>query len=733
MSPAPTTPLVDALRQSRLLGPAQTEEVARTLQARFPDPQALAGELTRRGWLTPYQADQLLRGRGHELLLGPYVLLGPLGEGGMGRVFKARHRERGDVVALKLLRQERLGNPEAVRRFEREARAAAALAHPNVVRALDAGRVAGTHLLVMEYVEGATDLGQWVKRHGPLPVPQACEYVRQAALGLQHAHERGLVHRDIKPANLLRTADGSLVKVLDLGLARLDRPAEEGEQGSALTQEGALLGTPDYIAPEQALESHAVDTRADLYSLGCTFYYLLTGRVPFPGGTLLQKLNRHQNQEAPAVEALRPEVPPGVAAVVRRLLAKRPEDRYRTPAELAAALAPVTSEGCGSPADEAVTLVQGGRAELGDTLTSACTHESQGGDTSVLAPPPRRRQRAGGWRLLLYGLGCVALLAGAVTLWSLWKPPARWAPGANGSGGPPPAVPPGKPRAEGVERWPHEVASLPAEGQVEAVAARLKEINPGFGGRLRHKIDGGVVTELQLPTDGVTDLSPVRALTGLRRLDCGGTRGKGRLADLSPLRGMRLTALVCSGTQVSDLAPLRGMPLRELNIWYTPVSDLSPLKGMELTVLGCGGTQVTDLSPLRGMPLRELNVWGTPVSDLSPLKGMGLTTLACNGTKVSALSPLRGMGLRKLACDHTPVADLSPLRGMPLQALDCESTQVSDLSPLRGMPLKELWCDFQAERDTEALRSIKTLEKVNGKPAQALWKEAAAKRPKRAP
>jgi eukaryotic-like serine/threonine-protein kinase len=662
------------------------------------------------------------------------VLLGPLGEGGMGQVFKARNWKRGGVVALKLIRKERLDNPDAVRRFEREVRAAAALSHPNIVRAHDADRVVGTHLLVMEYVEGASDLSQLVKKDGPLPVPQACEYVRQAALGLQHAYERGLVHRDIKPANLLLTADGSLVKVLDMGLARLDRPAHEEDKGSTMTQEGALLGTPDYIAPEQALESHTVDIRADLYSLGCTFYYLLTARVPFPGGTLLQKLNRHQNQEAPAVEALRPEVAPGVAAVVRRLMAKKPEDRYQTPAELAAALASVSSAGCGSPGDEAVTVVQGSRAESGDTLDSACTHEAQGGDTRALAPPPRLRRGAEGWRLLLYGLGgCVALLAGVVILWSLLKSPAGWAPGANRSSSPPLAVPPDKPQAEGVEPWLKGVAALPAEEQVEALAAKLKEINPAFDGTLRHKIDSGVVTELQLLTDGVTDLSPVRALTGLKRLHCGGTRGKGRLEDLSPLKGMKLTALVCSGTQVSDLSPLQGMPLRELNLWYTPVSDLSPLKGMQLTILGCGGTQVSDLAPLQGMPLRELNIWGTAVADLSPLKGMGLTTLACNGTPVTDLSPLKGMGLRKLACDHTPVADLSPLRGMQLIALDCENTPVSDLSPLRETPLKQLWCDFKAERDTEALRSIKTLEKINGKPAQEFWKEAADKKLQRGP
>jgi serine/threonine protein kinase/DNA-binding beta-propeller fold protein YncE len=328
--------LVDALRRSRLLRPAQLEEVRRSL-SRFPGPKALARDLVRRGWLTTFQANQLRAGRGGELVLGQYVLLDRLGEGGMGEVFKARHTRMGRTVAVKVIRRERLAHPDAVRRFEREVRATAALSHPNIVLAYDADEVNGRHILVMEYVEG-TDLAQAVLKGGPLPVGRACEYVRQAASGLDHAHRRGLVHRDIKPSNLLLTADGSAVKILDLGLARLAAPGSEAEAGS-LTQEGRGMGTPDYLAPEQALGAHGVDIRADLYSLGCTFYYLLTGRVPFPGESVAGKLLRHQLDEPEPVERLRPGVPPGVAAVVRRLMAKRPEDRYQTPAEVVAALA----------------------------------------------------------------------------------------------------------------------------------------------------------------------------------------------------------------------------------------------------------------------------------------------------------------------------------------------------------------------------------------------------------
>jgi serine/threonine protein kinase len=192
-------------------------------------------------------------------------------------------------------------------------------------------------MLVMEYQEGATDLAQVVRTEGPLPVAQACDVIRQAALGLQHAHERGLVHRDIKPSNLLLLA-GSVVKILDMGIALFTQTPED-----STLQEGVVMGTPAFIAPEQSLAPHAVDIRADLYSLGCTFYYLLSGRVPFPGGTIPEKLHKHRTEEPTPVERIRPDVPSGVVAIVRTLMAKRPEDRYQTPAEVVAALTAVIS------------------------------------------------------------------------------------------------------------------------------------------------------------------------------------------------------------------------------------------------------------------------------------------------------------------------------------------------------------------------------------------------------
>jgi serine/threonine-protein kinase len=267
-----------------------------------------------------------------------YEILEQLGEGGMGQVYKARHLRLDRIVALKVIHPDHLAQPDAVRRFHREARAAARLAHPNLVTIFDVDDVGGTHFLAMEYVEG-TDLGRWVKSWGPLAAARACDYVRQAALGLQHIHERGLVHRDIKPSNLFMTANETLVKVLDLGLARLDQPGPSDQISNQLTQPGVVMGTPAFLAPEQARDSRRVDIRSDIYSLGCTLYYLLTGRVPFPGTGLAEIIVQHQLDEPEPVEKLRPDVPPGVPAVVRKMMAKRPQDRYQTPAEVAAVLA----------------------------------------------------------------------------------------------------------------------------------------------------------------------------------------------------------------------------------------------------------------------------------------------------------------------------------------------------------------------------------------------------------
>ena len=268
-----------------------------------------------------------------------------LGQGGMGAVYLAEHTIMGRPVALKVIHPRYTASPTAVERFRREVRAAGKLAHPNIVAAYDADQAGSTHFLVMEYVEGQT-LAAYVHETGPLPVEEACGYVLQAAQALRYAHEKGMVHRDIKPDNLMRTPVGE-VRVLDFGLARLAEsadvpPSEPAAANPALTAAGSVMGTPDYMAPEQAKDSSAADIRSDIYALGATLFHLLTGTVPFPGGSASDKLRRHELEPAPPVTAVRAGVPPGLERLVARMLAKRPQDRPQTPAEVVRRLRPFT-------------------------------------------------------------------------------------------------------------------------------------------------------------------------------------------------------------------------------------------------------------------------------------------------------------------------------------------------------------------------------------------------------
>ncbi len=270
--------------------------------------------------------------------LGDYELLKKLGQGGMGTVYKAQHVRLKRVVALKVLPKNRLGNTEAIARFEREVEAVGRLDHPNIVRAMDAREVEGIRFLVMEHVDGL-DLSEVVERCGPLSVADACEAIRQAALGLQCSEENGLVHRDIKPSNLMLSADGH-IKVLDLGLAQFQE-AETLDGG--VTGIGQVMGTPDYMSPEQALESHTVDIRTDIYSLGCTLYYLLSGQPPFGGSkydTPMKKVTGHIRDAVPPIDGVRPDLPKPLVALLERMLAKDPSQRVARPSDVVNALAP---------------------------------------------------------------------------------------------------------------------------------------------------------------------------------------------------------------------------------------------------------------------------------------------------------------------------------------------------------------------------------------------------------
>lgn len=264
---------------------------------------------------------------------GPFLLVSKLGEGGMGTVYKARHLRLNKLVAIKVLPPHLMRHPVAMARFDREMKAVGALEHPNIVRALDAGELRGIHYLVLELVEGQ-DLQQYVSKHGPMPVTSAIKVLRQAANALAYAHRNGLVHRDIKPSNLFLTTQGQ-IKILDLGLARLRQEDDSAAEG--LTNTGVSLGTPDYMAPEQWADTHAVDGRCDLYALGCTLFFLLTGRAPYADDnhrTVVSKLTAHVHEPAPALAEIG-DVPSEVARIYERLMAKNAQDRLSSAEELA--------------------------------------------------------------------------------------------------------------------------------------------------------------------------------------------------------------------------------------------------------------------------------------------------------------------------------------------------------------------------------------------------------------
>ena len=257
--------------------------------------------------------------------------------GAMGEVYLAADAATSTRVAVKVLKPELAGNPARKRRFLQEAHIAARLRHPNVVRILHSAAAGESAYMVMEFVAGET-LAEIVGRRGPLPVSEACEHVRQTAAGLEHADRQGVVHRDVKPQNLIFDPQTRLVKILDFGLGRL---VNEHRTGTRLTREGDILGTVDYLSPEQAVDSREADIRSDIYSLGCVLFFLLSGFPPFRGRNPLEVLNKHLEEPPPSLRGLRPDVPPEIAALVDRMLAKDPAGRPQSPAEIVAALRPV--------------------------------------------------------------------------------------------------------------------------------------------------------------------------------------------------------------------------------------------------------------------------------------------------------------------------------------------------------------------------------------------------------
>jgi serine/threonine protein kinase len=599
-----------------------------------------------------------------------YRVLGLVDQGGMGAVYRAEHRRMERLVALKVIHPSLMRHPSAVQRFQQEVRAAARLHHPNIVTAYDADQAGGLHFLVMEYVEGIS-LAALVHQRGPLPVAEACTYIRQAALGLQHAHEHGLVHRDIKPSNLMVVGGESpgpthhapltshQVKILDFGLARLPHTADGSRVGGAsngpLTGAGAVLGTADYIAPEQADDPRAADIRADIYALGCTLFHLLAGRPPFPEGTVAQKLDRHADTPLPRLETVRPEVPPGLEAVVARMTAKDPADRYATPAAVAEALAPF------------------------------CAAEPP--------RPPRGRKRRR-W-LVAAGLALLAagLLAGAIFFRLRTDRGEVVVKGDDNS------------LELTIRRFPEPVPEVSEEEALQAIQR--------LGGRIGRdeQVPDKPVRIVILGGTNVTDadLRVLAAFKQLRSLDLGRTQVTDEgLKHLTGLTG--LTSLTLPQTQVTDA----GME---------SVGQLKQLQGLDLgfTAVGDAGLKrLTGLTELHTLVLHRTRVTDAAMADVGRLKHLVFLSLGETAITDAGLEPLAELKeLTNLILFTTPgVGDegmKSAAQMERLISIDLRGTQVTDaglreLAGCKGLVSLQVGCPKVTDDGVRALAKLTRLK-----------------------
>ena len=651
----------------------------------------------------------------------------------MGAVYKARQVSLDRLVSLKVLSPGLSRDHEFITRFKHEAIAAARLNHPNLVQVYSAGESEGSFYLSMEFIEGDS-LQKKLERAGRLDVEQSLATCYYLAHALDHAWQKGgLIHRGIKPSNIYLSRHGE-VKLGDLGVARPASAAFAGDSDK-----------PYYISPEQARGEPGSDPRSDTYSLGCVLYHVLTGQPPYDAATTKAVVFKHINDPPPMATKAWPACPAPVALLLNKMLAKDPAERHQNYTELIADLV---------RASEQLGLAPAGSAQRVAPKTTPPLKPA----TARTAVSASRKSPAS----ILLAAGVIVIAAAAAMIWAPWKeqaapavklealktessqpaigeetktpgevprnetePPKPAPATAPAQPQTPPPLPPASmpliasapPAAAGSSApaapaaadtaWIASVAPLPAEEQLQRVTARLKELNPGYDGGERHRITDGQVTALTLLSGAIKDLSPVRALTGLRELVCGSSQTEGTLADVSPLRGMPLTILRCINTKIADLSPLRGMPLAKLALVSNPVSDLSPVKDAPLTQLYLGSTLVSDLAPLRGMQLINLYLEDTAVTDLSPLENMPLTQLSLRGTRVT---------------------DLKPIQNMPLTFLEITDSTVTDLSPLATLPLKQLRCDpavIQNKSAAQILLGIATLNKINNLSVATALQQAA--------
>jgi tRNA A-37 threonylcarbamoyl transferase component Bud32/Leucine-rich repeat (LRR) protein len=633
--------------------------------------------------LTPYQAELLARGGKGGLVMGNYIILEKIGQGGMGTVFRARHRRMNRVVALKVLPQALSSIPEAIARFQREVEAAARLQHPHIAAAFDADEEAGVHFLVMEYVDGP-NLASYVKQRGALPLAVAVRLMIHAASGLATAHQQGVVHRDIKPGNMMVNKQGVL-KVLDMGLAQMRGQEQNLDLTSDVTQTGRVMGTVDYMAPEQARDAKNVDLRADIYSLGCTLWFLATGKAPAPGGSAAEKLLWHQAQDAPPLSTEVPASTPRLDAAIAKMMAKKAEDRFASMQEVALELEQCLPE---LPAADSSALLDGldlvaehGAATVGSSRYGQQTIAGGLGDTiltqfgrrsvNVLLGPQQRKSRR-----IIYACG----IGGALVMAGLFAAPFV-----------------AQVKREGLE--PNEKAPQVEDGQPAEVAESLKKVEAlpqpakaasphapyeklltwvfSNKGQITAVTGGG--EQLHLTALTALPKQPV-AILGIK-LDGTGVQD----ADLSILGlapGLRELSL--ADTRITDRGLEQLLPLRQLghlNLSKTAITNagLAHLARLsELAELNLERTQITNpgiarllaLPKLERLYLSDTQVTDVGIDQLKALKSLKLLTL--HGT---SLGDAQHAALKRALPELDIAWDGSDVeRGVALKLLDKGAT-----------------------------------------------------------
>ncbi|HYG78076.1 MAG TPA: SUMF1/EgtB/PvdO family nonheme iron enzyme [Planctomycetota bacterium] len=683
--------LGDVLVQQGILTPAMKENVEKKLQAQQTGMQQL----------------------------GNYRLLKKLGEGGMGAVYLGEDTAMQRKVAIKVLPPKYAADPQFVSRFRREAKAAGKLNHENIVSAFTVGEELGNHYYVMEYCEGEP-LDKIQEREQALEWQKAVDFTLQVARGLQHAHQHGIIHRDIKPANIFIASSPSatpgsgnpngVARILDMGLSKNLAEAEH----SYMTQTGIAMGTPLYISPEQARGEKTIDGRTDIYSLGATLYHLLTGQTPFDGSSPALIMMKHLTEELPNPQDVREGIPDSVVVVLQKMMAKDPADRYASCAELIADLELVLS---GKMPSSPVLAI--GKSSIAMRAVRSGGRRRSDGNSRADRRQEDRRTPAAKSSMPMLIASVIALAGVLIFIFALTRKDPATATSATANQ--PASVQPddasktanaGAKSQDPADRnpqpsdaWVASVQKLPPAAQVDAVVAKLRELNPGYDGAQTHQIIDGRVTELKIESEALSNIWPVRALRDLRFLKCTGVV-KGKLEALN---------------NVTDLSALRGLMLERLEITRSRVADLSPLKGMPLVVLTIGNTLVQDLSALKGMSLVQLAFANTPVQSLEPLRGMPLQVLHCAFTSISDLSPLQQAPLKVLYIEGgTRITDLSPLKAAPLEILALPKIDALNVSALGGITtLREF--SYAGGADLSGLKQLANLKTINGKPAAEFW------------